>query len=385
MTIGIRLEPVDTLFLRDGTPFSVGSASQEDVGSLFPPYPPTMVGALRAAIARCKGWNGRGRWPEHVNAVLGDGPNDLGSLKFEGPIILRAGEPLFPMPRHLLGVVARDGDWKSVSYIRPGRKVVCDLGAAVRLPTHADPDRPDAQRPKPATNQWLTKTGMEAVLCGKLPEENEVVPSRKLWREEERVGLEIDYSTGTAREGRLYSTRHVRVACGVSLGVRIDGIPENWHLPHSHLVPLGGESRTAECRKWDAAKLTVNTPMRRIEASGKVAIMALTPLDLDGTIACGQAPLEAGSGLRVVSACLNRPERVGGWNSLTRRPLALRPVLSAGSVLFCESCDKNELRRLVRTAEVGGGFLRIGQRTEWGFGLVAVGAWPPNKEMNQCR
>lgn len=240
MIVAVRLEPVDTLFLRDGTPFAAESAPQEDVGSLFPPYPPTMVGALRAALARCNGWNNGKRWPKRLNAVLGDGPHDLGALKFDGPIVLQDGEPLFPVPRHVLGE-AHNGEWSPKACLRPGSDVICDLGAPVRLPEL--PRDSGGVKPKPGSDRWLTKTGLEAVLRGELPGDDEIVPSRELWRQEQRVGLEIDWNTRTAREGRLYSTRHVRMTRGVSLGMRIDGVPENgWTLPHGRLGPLGAKA-----------------------------------------------------------------------------------------------------------------------------------------------
>ena len=59
--IGLQFDPIDSWFFRDGTPFTTNSTPQEDVSSLFPPYPPTVVGALRAALALEKGWPGRGR------------------------------------------------------------------------------------------------------------------------------------------------------------------------------------------------------------------------------------------------------------------------------------------------------------------------------------
>ena len=60
--IGVDLQPVDTWFFRDSTPFTMGKAPQENVGSVFPPHPATVVGAIRAALARSRGWDGRGRW-----------------------------------------------------------------------------------------------------------------------------------------------------------------------------------------------------------------------------------------------------------------------------------------------------------------------------------
>ena len=101
--IGVQLEPVDSWFFRDGTPFTAGSTSQDNVNSLFPPYPSTIVGALRVAMALDNGWDGCGRWPSSLNAVLGDGPQDLGKLSFDGPFLIKDKKPLFRVPQHLLG------------------------------------------------------------------------------------------------------------------------------------------------------------------------------------------------------------------------------------------------------------------------------------------
>ena len=165
--IGVQLHPVDTWFFRDGTPFTAESAPQEDVDSLFPPHPPTVVGALRAALAHANEWNGAAPWPPRIRDVLGDGP-DLGVLRFCGPFLLRHEEPLFPAPRHLLGVNGREG-WEPACFLRPGRPVACDLGDGVRLPEAAAAPR-DSRRHGTGNGQWLTRDGMNAVLCGKCPE-----------------------------------------------------------------------------------------------------------------------------------------------------------------------------------------------------------------------
>lgn len=366
--IGVRLEPLDTLFLRGGEPFTADSAPQDGVASLFPPHPATMVGALRAALALGNGWNGQGRWPEKLNEVLGDGAEDLGRLSIDGPFLLRCEQPLFPAPRHLLGST-ETGCWVPRAALRPGPAAACDLGDAVRLPT-APRAAGEAEKLKAGAGCWLTKAGMESVLRGELPNEKEIVSSKKLWKEEPRTGLERDRNARTAREGMLYSTRHIRLMRGVSLGIRIAGVPEQWPKIFGRVAPLGGESRLAEYREWDA---DAALHMPETEAARQVTLIALTPLDLDEAVYRGEQPLTVPGGARVVCACLDRPQRIGGWDSLAHRPLPLRSVLPAGSVLFCETADP---RRFVEAAEAKNGLLRIGARQRWGFGLAAIGTWP---------
>ena len=369
--IGVRLEPVYTLFFRDGIPFSADASPQEDVASLFPPYPTTVAGAIRAALACCNGWNGYGRWPERLNPVLGNGPDDLGVLAMAGPVLLRDDQPLFPAPRHLLG--SHDGaDWKPRLFLRPGSGVTCDLGDDVRLP-EAPSTTKDVEACKPGDGWWLTQAGMQKVLRGEPPAEGEVVSSRSLWSEEPRIGLKRNRNTRTAEEGQLYSTRHVRLKRGVSLGVRIAGVPTEWTLPTGQLVPLGGESRLAACYDWNDTP-ALNMPLSANEPNARVTVIAVTPLDLDESVYGGQRPLD-GAGdvkLRVVSACLNRPQRIGGWDSLARRPQPLRSVLPPGSVLFCET---DAPRRFIDAIATHDGWPRLGSRQAWGFGVVALGVW----------
>ena len=367
--LGLQLDPVDTLFFRDGTPFTADSSPQEDVGGVFPPHPTTVLGALRAALARCNGWDGHGRWPVGLNPTLGDGPNDLGTISMTGPFLLRDQQPLFRAPRHLLGETDADG-WHPRLLLRPGAAVDCDLGSAACLP-QAPGTSCDIQNCKTGDDWWLTTNGLASVLNGDIAKRTEVVSRHELWREEPRIGLERNAETRTAETGQLYSTRHVRLAPNVSLGVSIRGVPPDWAWPTDELLPLGGENRAAACREWDAESLQALKPAEAV-ADGRLTLVALTPLDLDPASYCGERPLDAPGDIRVVSACLARPLRIGGWDSLTRRPLPVRSVLAPGSVLFCEASEPRSYVDATSVHEL----LQLGSRQASGFGVVALGRWP---------
>ena len=373
--IGIQLVPTDTLFFRDGTPFSAGDPPQPGVGRLFPPHPTSVAGAIRATLARCNGWDGQGRWPASLNAILGDGPEDLGKLAFDGPFLLRNDQPLFPAPRHMVGSTVA-AEWTPRAFLRPGSGVTCDLGDGVRLPRAPSAEDVLEDR-RPADDHWLTQDGMQAALRGVLPTSAEIVSARALWREELRIGLERDGGTRTAREGMLYTTRHVRPLRAISLCVRITGIPGEWKIPVNGLARLGGESRFVELRTW-SGDVTIDMPWTRIEASKKVMVMALTPLDLDKAVYPGNQ-LDVSSDTRIISACLAGSQRIGGWNSLNRSPLPLRRVLPSGSALFCEVGDPATLRTSVKA---NGGLMRVGLHQAWGFGRAALGIWPDESEVN---
>lgn len=375
--IGVQFEPVDTWFFRDGTPYTAGAAPQDGVGSLFPPHPTTTAGALRVAFALRNGWSGYGRWPQRLNEVLGSGPNNLGTFAVDGPFLLRSGEPLFPMPRHLLGS-KEAGQWTPRFLLRPGSEVVCDLGDAVRLPATPQTDE-EIEKLKTGEGFWLSRSGMERILEGALPGGDAIVSRENLWSEEFRIGLQRDGDTRSAIKGMLYSTRHVRLRRDVSLGLRVTGIPEGWTRPYGRMVPLGGENRLAGCCEWNGAAAfdsIFKSPLQTIMESGRAAVIALSPLDIEPEVYFGQKPLTALGGARIVSACLDRPQRIGGWDSLACVPLPLRSVLPPGSVLFCEIPEPERCRDVVET-----GLTRLGAKREWGFGLAALGSWPLEQEM----
>ncbi|MCY4369397.1 MAG: hypothetical protein OXF41_08230 [bacterium] len=376
--IGVQIHPVDTWFFRDGTPFE--DTPWLTVESLFPPHPPTMVGALRAAVARENGWNGQGSWSPEIREVLGDGPDDLGRISFDGPFLLRDGQRLYRAPRHLLGVI-EDGLWHPKALLGPGGPVQCDLGE-VRLPQLSRPNDENEQL-VPGRDQWLTVSGMNRVLADELPDAREVVPSRHLWKSEQRIGLQRDVKTRTAREGMLFSSRHARPAPGVSLGARITGLPPIWTPPSwgsskGQVTPIGGESRLGAVRGWDPVS-DVESSYRSNRTRDRFAVVALTPLDVDSAVYLGGARLAELAGARVVSACMDRPLRIGGWDSRNNfGPLPIRSVLAPGSVLFCEIDSLQPPEVMVST--IGEGPVRIGARTRLGFGLVALGVWPGHEE-----
>lgn len=367
------LQPHDTLFLRDGRPFNQGDQEQAATAGLFPPYPPTVVGALRAALARASGWKG-GAWSSELTARLGDGVDwaqgdgPLGPLRFTGPFVLRGGRPLYPAPLCLL--VKRSGEDLSVVRLAPGKPLYCDLGC-VALPQKVGA----LDGGKAAEDVWVDAAGLRAVLDGGVPSPQSLFDQATLWRSEARVGIARVEATRTTAEGALYAATHVRLTESVALAVRIDGADAAGII--DKLVPLGGEGRCVwiETGKAidlpDAAAVTADDDGRL-----RYTVILLTPAYFGdgeddwprpgGTIRDGSGATLPG---RIVSACVGKPVAVGGWDSEARTPLPLRPLAPAGSVWFLEA-DAGAAAAVRRRHGNG-----IGQATAWGFGLAAIGRW----------
>lgn len=388
----VSLRPIDAWFFRDGRPYDQDESTQAWVESQFPPPAPTVVGALRLALARAQGFSGRGSWSPVLAAVLGDGPDDLGALRFVGPRLRRGDEDLFPLPRHVVGELtrgsahadARPTSWIARDLLVPeATPAACDLGGSAEHPVWLP--RPAGlsvleRAPGHRADQWVTAAGLARVLAGRLPEASQIVAADALWRLEPRVGLERVWSTRTARQGALYSPSYVRLGRHVSLTVGISGMPDGWSLPSA--LTLGGEGRMASC---DGLTQPLSLPacpaeaIRRAPAGRRrLTVVLLTPACLmspqDEPAWPGPGePLPGLPGARVVSACMDRPLLIGGWDGRQqqRQPLPLRPFAPAGSVWFCELDDDADLGEIL--ARHGG---NIGRDTAYGFGQIALGVWP---------
>ena len=388
----LLLSPIDAWFFRDGRPYNEKETNQTDVASLFPPPATTLVGAIRAALARSKDWGGTGHWDTKLNAVLGKDFDDLGMLRFQGPWLVRKSgdrppELLFPMPLHVLGnpvTQSEDSEpvWQPACLLAPGAEVECDLGR-VRLPSANEP-RKGLKEP---ASQWVTADGLSRILSGELPTQNQVIVSRGLWRLESRVGLKRNEEKRVTEQGALYSPRFVRLARGVSLAMTVAGLPDkDWAMPE--LLQLGGEGRMADCRAVTQLALPM-APLEIIRNSHRVAVTLITPLlppdahlaamsqsmwhdaprrELRRGASHHNVPFFDWPGTTVVSACVGKPQSLGGWNSLERRPLPLRPMLPAGSTWFLEVSDPSAI--VERSAR------GIGMKTQYGFGQVVLGVWP---------
>lgn len=365
---GYALTPVDAWTFRDGRPGSPWSGASMDLECHFPPPASTVIGAIRAALARGQGWKGKGAWDPSLNSTLGDGPNDLGKLIFTGPFLRRGVELVFAMPTHVLGEAGQDGKWSPRTFLVPGQELscdLCDLGKKIRLPQAVAPPTTGEVFKEPS-GLFVTASGLKAILDGLLPNVKDVVSAKDLFVIEHRIGLEIEDTTGTAAEGQLFSPQFVRLKENVEIVCGADEVPGDWTF--DPMFPLGGESRFATC---DPTSFVLPNHTANLNSKSRnAAIILLTPAR---KIVNGRHLPKPGEsiidGVTLISACCERPIRLGGWNSIKGQPEPQVPHLPAGSVLFVNAEDDAAMKQLL-TVE------HMGERTAHGLGRCVIGVWP---------
>jgi CRISPR-associated protein Cmr3 len=372
-------EPIDSWFFREMRPFQVTGA---ELGSVFPPPARTIAGAVRGIIGERVGvdWAAyrKGDVPD-LSKKMGDprygGEAEFGKLQLTGPYLLKDGQRLYPVPQHLLQDEEEEYYW-----LKPGEPLVCDLGN-IKLPVvESEPDK----KIKPLLNAWVDADNLRKILNGENP--TKIYRAAELFVRETRIGIGLDKERvrRTTEEGLLYQTSHVRLGEGVALAVGVGGISEDLQLGDGETrhIRFGGEGRMAAVSLGSAASL----PQMPVIEDQKIVLVLLTPLLVpkDGNFFmpfAGATRVQhngadvwevelCGVKLKILSATLGKPQREGGWNLAQNKPRALRSLVPAGSVWFCEVMEGGGDPSTLHGA-------KIGEETALGRGELAVGVWGP--------
>ncbi len=354
----LKLEAIDTLMFRDGRPFNRFEAGASAATSIFPPLPPAVVGAIRAALWQDAG----GHWDKDK---LGDGTdwNSKASLneklEFSAPLLRKNGRPMFPAPLHL--VSGKKGEKKVFELLRPMKEPLeTDIGP-VRLPQTEDPDLKGI---KPEEESWLTVDGMNKILAGKpLTTEDAKhcrINKNNLWQMETRVGIGIDSGSRSVAKGQLYTASHVRLAEDVDLVVSVKSESQFANL-NLGLNAFAGRHRMAHIEPLGSRP---DLPKTNTLPNRRYCAILISPMIVDEEPQLNRSIKKLPG--KLVSACLGKPQPLGGWNSQNKKPLPLRLAIPAGSVWFFEGDDGTALSKNLS---------KIGCATDWGFGQILIGAW----------
>lgn len=366
MTSTWRFRALDTLFFRDSRPH--GGAGAAILGSLFPPSPRTVAGAVRFLIGNALGadWTAFDQAPSDQGFRAGGRDllrligryDDYGALRFAGPwLAVRAGgaswRRLYPAPRTL----TCDKTGRPVAQLQVGPPVDCDLGT-VHLPAATVRGQRSAER------LWLDASAYGEAMAGREPSAG-IYPAESLFVEEPRLGIARNLDCHTAAEGNLFQTRHVRPReaidrervspeqanlreVAIEMAVTCDGEPPAGLAP---LVRLGGEGRLAGVEVGPGDAGIPAAPAAAPDALGLVLTL-LTPVDLsgawlppgfavhavDGRPTAWRGEL-AGIPLTVHSAVIGPALREGGWDLAARQPRPVRSLVPAGSAWYATVHD----------------------------------------------
>lgn len=347
-TIGLILEPLDTLFFRGGRPFGAGLPGESSL-----PAPQSFAGMMRTFLleredADFTAMKGKADVREAFDAA---GVPWLADVSFRGPWLAEIGEngprPLVPAPADLRFVEKGDGDRE--------REVVRLQPIAQKIPGWRPPlpgMRPlwrTGKKPSKRKPELLTFEGLSIYLrdgqlnAGHLPTHN------CFYWLEERTGIKLDPGTYTTNEETsLFTLRKLRLKRGVVFYAEAD-VPDD-ALRHFRIpvtLNWGGEGHHAVMKRVQ--------PVVWPESIGgeRTALLMLTP----GFFARGWQP-DAISDEQLRAAAVEGPYAISGWDLARGGPKATRFGVDAGSVYFIEGNvpDTRHLSNNAKDSTLGYGF-----------------------------
>jgi CRISPR-associated protein Cmr3 len=322
--LGLRLEPLDTLFFRDGRPFAGATRGE---GGL--PQPRTLAGALRTRLVSqyidLRRLPDKRRQALSIKAALLDlgCPEWVLRTTFRGPWLARGDhtEPLVPAPV----ILTREGD-------TPDRLAPLESGP---LPGWSDPLklwplwRAGGADAKPAGG-YLNQRGLRAFLEGDVPSLDDLVRAEELYGFDERTGLAIAPDTLTGIDGLLYGIRLLVLEKGVSLYAEVlpgEGAPPDMADRLSGALPLGGEGRHVRVQWLPRPWAWPEAP-----AAGRSLWLLTTAAPLRQAHRPDQLPAE----VTVRAAATAAPLAFSGWDVARNGPEKTRFAVPAGAVYFVE-------------------------------------------------
>ncbi|MEK7748242.1 MAG: type III-B CRISPR module-associated protein Cmr3 [Nitrospirota bacterium] len=367
-TIGLRLEPLDVLFFRDGRPFT-GSARNES----GLPLPQTFAGAIRTHLLQAA----------HCNfSTMGQAINKEGKT-FSAAVALSCDKEY-----HWIGDVAVRGPWLAYQEkeIDPLELMVQPPAILVRekrdrkklhrlsplqkgdLPEWNPQDNQKELRPlwlkhpertEAMSNAYLTGRGLKRFLKGEeVCPKCDMVPQDDLFGLDYRTGIGISPDRLAAEESRIFRIGFLALKKNVFLYAEVDLPDEAPHVLFSENEPFsfGGEGRRVVIKQLDK-QFEWPTPAVNTK---KHLLLLTTPCPFKD----GWKPQSLNGCL--VSAAVPSPVAFSGWDMAIGRPKRTRFAVPAGSVYFLES-DKDLVlpQTLVEDNEEG----------QQGWGCYLKGVW----------
>jgi CRISPR-associated protein Cmr3 len=351
--VGLRLDPLDVLFFRDGRPFD--AAARVTAGL---PNPQTLAGALRnALLARTGTFRARAFARQRQSRAAADdptaagqqlhedlrrcgAPDEITGMHFRGPwlaVVLKGSETIEPLLSQPVTLVpGREGGWLRAEPLDrppPGW-------------TH-----PDGLLPLWRTGLADTKTGgglitlagIRQFLAGGVPDPQEAFRNGDLYDFENRIGIRVDMHTLTSAEGEICGIRLLALrsrverdaarlaqdryrGAEVCLYAEALGATETWAAAlFDEPVPFGGEGRHVCVRRVRPCEWP------EPDAGRERAVWLLaSPTFFGGTGRLPRVPEPA----KLRAAASAAGMAVSGWDVARNGPRPTRFAVPAGAVYF---------------------------------------------------
>lgn len=370
----ISLRPLDTLFFKDGKPFSMGEDTWAE--GLFPPPPSVFLGALRTAMLALQ--------PEALSLLQSDDPT--GKMRITN-INIAYNEPnefRFICPSDL--VKKKNANTFSLLKLEKINRLSSNVLEQLLV------NEEGHEVENCSSDQWLDYPSFAEYLNGDMPGD----PTTFKVIAEPKIGIGRDRGLNAASEGMLYRVGMQRLADDegnqLLFSIKIEGLPESIHQSFSSnglsFMKLGAESKAV----WGEIQGEFTPPeiMPTFNSGDRYFKLVFTTPTIfnhpaqkkNSTSRYGWIPAFIdpetwegkwqGMRIKLVSAAVAKPQSIGGFDMLKKEPKPMLKVVPAGSVYIFRLLDEaDDISEYANS--LSGPVSITDEKTNEGFGLAYLG------------
>lgn len=382
----IRIVPNDTLFFRDGKPFSLGDETWAD--GIFPPFPSTLYGSLRTKYIAEK----RDGYKEFCNENM---KNIIGTkhripengfkmntiyLGYSDKSTASLDRYFFPTPIDMARYKEHRND---LLLLKP--KSIKELTSSSPLPQVLTIEGVEEEL-ESADSTFIQDIAFYQRYFLGFYENINFIDIENILQEEPKVGIGRSDFTHTSEESRLYRVGMSRMNFGWSLYAEIEGIESNDLFSdenQSTIIKLGGEGKTAKIfsvqEKEAEIREDIDELNKLINEDKRFKIYFMTPAIFkngwypDFVTNSKDYYLKDFPEFKLKTAAVGKPIHIGGWDMGKKCPKNMMRAIPAGSVYFFSAKKEAE----IDIDEIINHFHRKNHsiRKEEGFGFCLMTIW----------
>jgi CRISPR-associated protein Cmr3 len=342
MKSNITLEAADALFFRGGKPFTMSVDTFAE--GFFPPLPSTVYGAICSAV-----------YPKHEN------------LKIKNICLKSNSSYLFPLPKDL--VVPKGKDEKTETLILRELNNFSNFEPNFYLVREGSKKKLSKKKillHHRLLKKYLNGEGKEGLIVSSL---DEYISS------ETKIGIGRNNQTKLSSDGMLYRTIMTRLEHSSKKSICMALEIEHQECFNIKAVRLGGENRIASLLT-DNSFIPMDCP--KIEGTMFKIYLSTPAIFKEGGIPIG---LFKEHGLSFLTAVLDKPVPVGGWDFVNKQPKPMVKVVPAGSVYYVEAKteeEANQIARKIHNTSISNYIYKVDDNLEFdskkqGFGIAFIG------------
>lgn len=330
----LELEPLDTLFFKDGKPFSMGEETWAE--TIFPPYPSTIYGALRTA------W-----FNENIKEFEKLDKEDFNSkkdptiqLKIKNIFIKKGNEFLFIIPRDILC-----NKNKKFQRLKLEESFLSSVNN-VKLLMNPEDEIFSYE------SIWISLIQIKKYLSNNLKVKyiSNISKSNNIFEYESKVGIARDRIKHSAKDGHLYRVNMLRLKEEVKIYVDFEGLK----FKNLNFLKLGGEGKYVKVF-INNKKNEINIPTLDIEK--KFLIYLSTPAIfkkgwlpdwIDENTLEGIIFKNLNLKVKLITVAIGKPKFIGGFDIAEGKPKPMYKAVPEGSVYYFEIIegDKDILKKI---------------------------------------